>query len=155
MKKWIFISIITLLIFPCSLFGQDSKKIDKNLENISVQYAECTAYYRLIYHASNSSNEPEIAKGYRELEDKAMFYSLILANEGRSVDMGVEVTNSRIELYMKKMKQEIQNRNENISILINRYHRECQELMENPSSQMVAILTRLTKELANEQERKL
>ena len=69
-----------------------------------------------------------------------MFYSLLLANEGRSKDVAIEVTNSRIEMYMKKMKQEINNRNENISILINKYHFGCQSLIETPPSQVLKIL---------------
>lgn len=69
-----------------------------------------------------------------------MFYSLLLANEGRSKDVAVEVTNSRIEMYIKKMKQEANNSNENISILINKYHFGCQETIENPPSQVVELL---------------
>jgi len=63
-----------------------------------------------------------------------------LANEGRSKGMALEVTNARIEMYIEKMKQEVNNRNENISILINKYHFGCQEAMENPSSQLTTIL---------------
>ena len=44
--------------------------------------------------------------------------------------MAVEVTNSRIEMNLKKMKREIDNRNENISILINKYHFPCIERMK-------------------------
>ena len=146
MNKILYISIIFLLVNPLLSNGQESKGIDKNLENISGQYAECAAYYRLVYHAMNSSNEPETAKAYRELEDTAMFYSLLLANEGRNKDLAVEVTNSRIEMYIKKMKEETNNRNENISILINKYHFGCQVAMENPSNDLTAILKTKTKD---------
>lgn len=128
------------LVYPLLSLGQEREGIDKTLENISGQYAECAAYYELVYHAMNSSNEKETANAYRKLEESAMFYSLLLANEGRSKDVAVEVTNSRIEMYMKKMKQEASNRNENISILINKYHLGCQALMENPPSQVLKIL---------------
>ena len=69
-----------------------------------------------------------------------MFYSLLLAAQGRSKELAAQVTNSRIEMYMKKMKQEANNDYANISILINKYHFGCQELMENPSKYVVDIL---------------
>lgn len=147
MKKIAYISFLMFLVYPLLSLAQEREGIDKNLENISGQYAECAAYYELVYHAMNSSNEKETANTYRKLEESAMFYSLLLANEGRSKDVAVEVTNSRIEMYMKKMKQEANNRNENISILINKYNFGCQDLMENPPSQVSQILKAKAKQI--------
>lgn len=140
MNRIVRISFFIFMVYPLLAFGQEGKGIDKRMENISGQYAECAAYYRLVYHAMNSSNEMETANAYRQLEDKAMFYSLLLAGQGRSKDMAIDVTNSRIEMYMKKMKQETDNRNENISILINKYYFGCQEAMKNPPSQLAEVL---------------
>lgn len=75
-----------------------------------------------------------------------MLYSLLLASEGSGEDMAVQVTNSRIELEMKRMKKEVNNRNENISILINRYHEECQALHESPPAQLIEIIERRASE---------
>jgi hypothetical protein len=144
MNKILPISIVLMVVNPLLSFSQ-SKGIDKNLENISGRYAECAAYYRLAYYALMSSNQPETAKAYRESEDMAMLYALMLAREGRGKDLAVEVTNSRIEMYMKKMKQDINNRNENISILINKYHFGCQEAMQNPSDEIVPIMEKYLK----------
>ena len=47
--------------------------------------------------------------------------SAILAMKGRNTDTTIEVTKARIEIYKKQMKEEAHNRNENISILINKY----------------------------------
>ena len=154
MKKIACISIIILFVTPLFSYGQETKGIDKKLENISGKYAECAAYYRLVYHAMNSSNEKETANTYRQLEDTAMFYSLLLANEGRSKDVAVEVTNSRIEMYMKKMKQESNNRNENISILVNKYHFGCQEALEKPSNYVTEIIQTKVKETKGTSENK-
>lgn len=132
--------LFALITCPVVSFAQVEKGIDKKLENISGQYAECAAYYELIYHAMNGSNEKEAAGAYKQLENNAMFYSLLLANEGRSKDMAVKVTNSRIDMYMKKMKQEADNRNENISILINKYHFGCEEAMKNPPNEVLDVL---------------
>ena len=147
MNKILCLSIIMFLFNPLVSFSQEIKEIDKDLENISGQYAECASYYRLVFHAMNSSNEKETANAYRQLEETAMFYSLLLSNEGRSKDVAVEVTNSRIEMYMKKMKQEANNRNENISVLINKYHFGCQEAMEKPSSRLVELLQKKVEEV--------
>ena len=147
MKKIAYISFLMFLVYPLLSLAQEREGIDKNLENISGQYAECAAYYELVYHAMNSSNEKKTATAYRKLEESAMFYSLLLANEGRSKDVAIEVTNSRIEMYMKKMKQEANNRNENISILINKYNLGCQDLMENPPSQVSQILKAKAKQI--------
>ena len=87
-----------VFVFPILAFSQKTQKIDKNLENIAGQYAECTAYYELVSHGLNVSDNEETAKSYLDLRDIVMFYSLLLANEGRSKDMGVKVTNSRIEV---------------------------------------------------------
>jgi len=140
MKRIICISIFILFLNPMFSFGQETRGIDKNLENISGQYAECAAYYTIVYHAMNSSDEKSAANAYSKLQKKAMFYSLLLAAQGRSKELAAQVTNSRIEMYMKKMKQEANNDYANISILINKYHFGCQELMENPSKYVVDIL---------------
>ena len=142
MKKTIFIVLLILILSPLSSFGQESRQIDKNLDNIAIQYAECAAYYELIFDAMKVSNENKTANAYRQLENDAMFYSMLLANEGRSKDLAIEVTNARIDIYKKTMKQEADNRNENISILINKYHYDCQELMQNPPTELIEVLKR-------------
>ncbi len=154
MKTILFIFISLLLSIPFISHAQESKKINKDLENISGQYAECTAYYELVSHALKSSNDPKTAEAYSELGNTAMFYSLLLANEGRSKDLAVKVTNYRIDMYKKKMKQEANNRNENISILINKYHSGCQKAMENPSDQLTAILSKKIEEVDKQSKTK-
>lgn len=142
--------LFALIIYPLVSFAQTEKGGDKNLESISGQYAECAAYYELVYHAMNASNEKETAGAYKQLEDNAMFYSLLLANEGRSKDSAVKVTNSRIDMYIKKMKQEADNRNENISILINKYHFGCEEAMKNPPKEVLDVLKTKVNEIENQ-----
>ncbi len=139
MNRIIFILLIYFLN-PLLASGQEVKRFDKALENISVQYAKCAAYYRLVSHAMASSNDRETANKYGQVEETAMFYSLLLASEARSKDLAVKVTNSRIEMYIKKMKQEINNRNENISILINNYSDICQAAITNPPDSLLSVL---------------
>ncbi len=63
-----------------------------------------------------------------------MFYSLLLANEGRTKDMAVKVTNARIEMNLKVTKEEVDNRNENIAILAGKHSETCKHLVESPPS---------------------
>jgi len=51
MIKIMFVSIVLFFVNPFLSFGQESQGIDKNLENLSGQYAECAAYYELLYYA--------------------------------------------------------------------------------------------------------
>jgi hypothetical protein len=154
MKTILFSFISLILSIPLLSYAQEPQRINKDLENISGQYAECTAYYELVSHAMKSSNDPKTAGAYSEIGNTAMFYSLLLANEGRAKDVAVQVTNSRIDMYKKKMKQEADNRNENISILINKYHFGCQQAMENPSDKLTAILSKKLEEVDKQPEPK-
>ena len=150
MKKIIFILLLILILSPLSSFGQENRQIDKNLENIAVQYAECAAYYGLVFNVMKASNENQTANVYSQLENDAMFYSLLLANEGRSKDLAIEVTHARIDIYIQKMKQETDNRNENISIFINKYHFGCEEVMKNPPNEVMEVLRTRANEAANQ-----
>jgi hypothetical protein len=120
------------------------------LENIAAEYATCAAYYRLVYHGAEASNRKDIAASYRQLEDDAMFYSLLLANESRDRDMAVQVTNARIETSMKAMKKEIDNRNENIAILINKYGDACVAMSKEPPAAAQKVLARRLQEISAE-----
>jgi hypothetical protein len=153
MKKTIFILLLILILSPLSSFGQENRQIDKNMDDIAIQYAECAAYYELVFNAMKASNENKTANAYRQLENDAKFYSLLLASEGRSKDLAIEVTNARVDIYKKKMKHEADNRNENISILINNYHSECQEFMQNPPAELIEVLKRKILEETNKQSK--
>ena len=105
MKTKLSILVFTLsLVFvsPILSFSQETQKIDKNLDNIAIQYTECAAYYDLVYYAMKASDENKTANTYRQLENDAMLYSLLLANEGRSKDLAIEVTDARIDIYKKR-----------------------------------------------------
>ena len=139
--------ISSLVVSTRQSIAQNAAAFDPELENQSAMYAECAAYYRLVYFALVESQQEETASAYREMEDNAMFVSLAVASKGRSQDMAVEVTISRIEMSMKIMKQEIDNRNENISILINKYQFSYQEALSSLSSAVMQVLNSLAVDL--------
>jgi len=130
-------------------FAQQVEEIDQEWEDLSGAYAECAAYYRLVFFALESSGETEAAASYREVEDNAMLYALVLASGGRDRDMAVQVTNSRIELSMQQMKDEINNRNENISILINKYNGNCTQIMQQLPEILLEAMVEVSGENTN------
>ena len=142
MKTLLIATILVWLMIPTQIYSQESEKINKAKDDMAIEYAVCAAYFRLVYFALESSNKQDAAKKYRKIEDAVMLYSLLLANQGRDQDTAVEVTNSRIEFNMKLMKQEIRNRNENISILMNMYQLSCIELLNNPSDMVKEVVNR-------------
>lgn len=142
MRNLVMLTLAFCLSNPLS--AQEQPTIDPVLDNFAGEYAECAAYYRLIFFAMESSNQPETAQAYRELEDNAMLYSLVLASKGRQQNLAVSVTNSRIEMNMKLMKDSIDNRNENISVLINKYHFNCKELSESTPELVLQALSDAT-----------
>lgn len=143
MKRAIF--VILLITSYSDSWAQETgvtptSAINQEREELSGAYAECAAYYRFVYFALETSGETETAAAYRDLEDNSMLVSLVLANGGRDQDMAIEVTNSRIELYMQQMKEETNNRNENISILINKHNASCMALQQEPSDIVIDAL---------------
>ena len=133
---------IYLLVFQSA--GSFAGDADKTLtvDDVASIYAECTAYYTMVVHALNASSEPESAQQYKEVEETAMLYSLLLASETREQDVAIEVTNARIEAYMKQMNREVHGDNANIAILINKYSFDCQDAIENPSPYVSEALER-------------
>ena len=140
MNRALLFFLLVFLLNPLVSVGQELTETNNEIENISDQYAECAAYFRLQNQALILSNEPETAKSYRGLEGTAMFYHLLLAYQGRSRNKAIEVTNSRVDMFTKKLQQEAANREEITSELTRKYDSGCQEEMENPSNHLLAIL---------------
>jgi hypothetical protein len=143
--------LFALVLFVCSHFAyaQQASEINQEWEGLSGAYAECAAYYRLVFFALGNSGEADTAALYREKEDNAMLFALVLANGGRGRDMAVQVTNSRIELSMQQMKDETNNRNENIAILINKYNSNCTEIMQELPEALMKAMIEVSGENAN------
>jgi hypothetical protein len=62
-----------------------------------------------------------------------------LARQTRDPEMAVKVTLSRVEYSKKEMQKEMGHKNENISILINKYGGSSTELMTNPPKTLIQI----------------
>jgi len=146
MKTLTIAILIAIFASPLFCFSEETKPINGELENLSGQCAECAAYYELVFYALSSPDNSKkldtgkAAKAYMQLSDTLALYSGLLAMQGRDFDTAVEVTKARIEIYKKQMGREAHNRNENISILINKYHDECTQLVQSPPEPLKRII---------------
>ena len=80
-----------------------------------------------------SSGDTNTASKYIEMQESAVSTPMLFAKQRRTFKMAYEVTKSRIEMYSQQMKKDTKNRNENISILANKYAFSCKEAIENPN----------------------
>jgi hypothetical protein len=122
---------IILPLFMClalTTFAQENK-IPEEKNNLSVQYAEATAYFELVSEALSKSGKD--ATKYANEAQIAMAYALALASEGRTQDVAIKVTIARIESAKKIMLREMEYRNENLMIIKNKYADQSFELMKN------------------------
>ena len=136
------IVFILCLVWNTHVFSENLQKNNKNLENIAKQYAECTAYYELVSESFKVSGKGEAVNDYLELRDTAKFYSLLLASEGMSQDIAVQLTNSRLKMRKTKLSGEINYQYENIAIIIDKYHFGCQKIVQNPPAELKAMLAK-------------
>ncbi len=148
-KAILYLFIVISFISPSLTHSEENKKVNYILDSISGDYAECAAYYTIVYHSMVSANEAAAANNYAQLQETAINYALQLASEGRSIEMTGKVTKSRIEMYNKKMKQEAGNDAANISVLINKYHFKCTNALENPEKYIQEVKEELEKKQKN------
>ena len=90
-----------ILLGLAILFGISQVNAEE-IEDLAGLYAECAAYYTIVYHAVNNSGDSDTTAAYSKVMNDSMFYSLLLTSESREQDMAVNVTNSRIQMYIKQ-----------------------------------------------------
>ena len=134
--------ILFMLIISSYAFSQETQKTDKNLENIARQYVECAAYYQIVSDSFKASGNGKATNSYLALRDTAESYSVSLSNESMGQDIAVQLINSRIKMRKNEMSGEIYNKYENIAIIIDKYHFDCQKIIENPPAELMAILVK-------------
>ena len=113
-------------------------------DNLAVKYAEAAAYFVIVHQALEQSGEKyaEVSKGYGDQYDLCCMISMLLASQTRDPEMAGKVTLSRVEYSKKEMQKEMGHRNENISILMNKYQDSSIELMNNPPEIVNQILAK-------------
>jgi hypothetical protein len=129
----VFICLALSVIHCPSPFAQtdypSNYEIDTKFERISSEYAECTAYYKLVTQAMIAQGRERTAISYHKLENIALFYAILLANNGKAKEISVDLTNSRIAANIERISQEINSFDNNIYMVMDRYDNDCQKRM--------------------------
>jgi len=146
------IVFILCLVWSTHVFSEDLQTTDKNLESIARQYVECAAYYQLVSDSFKASGNGKAANSYLALRNTAKSYSVSLSSESMGHDLAVQLINSRIKIRKREMSGEIYNKYENIAIIIEKYHFDCQKIIENPPAELMAIWAKSKSEAENQTE---
>lgn len=111
-------------------------------DNLAVRYAEAGAYFLVVHQALKQSGKQyaEVSKKYGDDYDYCCIISMLLASQTRNTDMAGKVTLARVEFSKKEMLKEIDHRNENISILMNKYQDSSFKLVNKPPSIVKQLL---------------
>jgi uncharacterized protein YegL len=118
-------------------------------DNISMEYAECAAYFSITSAALSSSSKLETAKKYDDLSNKAAIFALDIAKQSRNEEMATKVTLARIEMSLKDMRSTIDNNYSNYSLLSNKYMTPCIDAMRDPKP----VIDRWAKKIQNKYEK--
>jgi hypothetical protein len=111
-------------------------------DNLAVKYAEAAAYHLIVHQAVKQSGAKyaELTKTSGDSYDYCCIISMLLASQTRDSEMAGKVTLSRVEYFKKGMQKEMGHRNENISILMNKYQDSSFKLINQPSSIVKQLL---------------
>ena len=110
-----------------------------------MKYAEAAAYVLIVHQALEQSGEKyaKVSKKYGDDYEYCSIISMLLASQTRNSEMAGKVTLSRIEYSKKEMQKEMGNRNENISILMNKYQDRSLELINKPPKMVKELLAEI------------
>lgn len=132
----ILVALLNLFSFYQFSYSEELEKTDFYKEicnDISHEYAHCSAYFLITAEAVKRSGKLKTAAKYNEFANTAIEHAFGYAKEaGRSKEMAEKVTNARIKLSMTGMMKEIDNNIENLAILMEKYGFRCKEIMESP-----------------------
>lgn len=141
-----FLQLFFLLFFSfnANLFAQSAS--DKAMawinSNLIDEHATCYVFYMTSEEGLNRDpTKPKITN--KKLTDSLISRMLILA-ENSSIKQ--ETILAKIELSMKKIKNEMGNDFKNYSIILNKYGEFCQNLVERPEVRMKYWTDRAIKE---------
>lgn len=121
---------IALLFVPLISIAKDSDS--QIIDDVSVGFVTCSAFYSIIEVAAKNSEKPDLEKHYNQLGINAYSFSLELAKNDRTEEMANKVTASRLTLFFKSMITEIDSNFKNISVLMSQHLDPCTDMMKKP-----------------------
>lgn len=127
-----FIIILIILAFVENVFAETlEEKRDKYIyNNLSSEYTECQHYYLIVSEALKTNDpDPEVVKKYL---DSSKLAGEIAFMYGQDAGMTVEAMLARTKILVDQMLKPLNNNYANISILIEKYHNQCNSMLDNP-----------------------
>lgn len=142
---------IVIVSLPLTIAAQPlaTELDDEIMDNVSVEYVECAAYFAVVQEGLSKSESPVVAAKYGEASDKAAQFGLLAAQQSRSEEMATKVTLARFEISLKAMRQTIENNYSNTALLSSKYSDNCVEAMADSA----AMLNRWTEKITSTYEK--
>ena len=134
MNRYVFILLYIGILYTLA----EDASIPNKTNDLAFSYAQAAAYYELAVEAMAKSGKESVK--FKKARDVATYISLKLASVGRTDDMAVNISNSRIEICKKEMLKEIDSRNENFTVLINKYSDSSLALINKPPKEVLDLL---------------
>jgi len=131
-------SLLTLLVAISFVYSNDkADEIYKKFDNTSHGLTECSAYFAITSKAVGQDKKlKKRLLSYYELSNNL---SLLYAEKAnRDIKMASKVVLSRYEMTLDFMTKEINNDLSNISILTNKYQKNCVDLISKSSNSIQA-----------------
>ena len=131
MKKLILILVFALLVNG-NAFGEtlDEKRNQYIYNNLSFEYSECQHYYLIVSEALKTNNpDPKVIQDYLSASKSAGDIAFVF---GQEAGLTVEAMLARTKMLVDQMLKPLNNNYANISILMEKYHNQCNSMLDNP-----------------------
>ena len=121
---------LMLILFACpAVIAQDGSTEDSNPMYEVEQYARCAAFFGVALEALARLGEHKTALTYQEYQYGAALYSIGSALEQSDEDEASEIVGSLIASHERQMLEVLDGKDENVAILVDRYHQECVKIV--------------------------
>ncbi len=124
--------LLFLLLFPAIAFGQTKNGIDPTINDLSIEYTECAAFFSVANHAATQQGDQPLAERLIELQTASIDIATELTYRGRDVEETEKVLRSRIRIFCRDMKKQIGNDLANLSTLVDEHMDSCVEALHHP-----------------------
>ncbi|MCB2012853.1 MAG: hypothetical protein KDF64_20070 [Geminicoccaceae bacterium] len=107
---------------------------DMNFEELIDDLVICSVYFDIVHDALTQTpgTDDEIISSYDNISSDFLQYALVTAmTTGREEDLAIKVIRSKFAVFESGMLEEIQYRNENLSILTAEHSQPCIDLNNN------------------------
>lgn len=95
------------------------------MDNVSVEYIQCSVYYSLVSAAMDNANDSDSSRNYMALAEGSLERGLLYAKFGRTEEMSAKLVAARVDIISSQMLEAIDNNYSNLEILFAKHHDRC------------------------------